>query len=300
MVQKDRYGHENRVLSKRLKDLDLLNRCLRQYVVSSPEELDHENPAPAGNQMKIRAPRIRESTARILVNGNSCGTGFLVSDSTVFTNFHVVQQMSATSSGQAQLSFANTIEVELSSGQVVPASVDACCQGAGMPEAISKDYAVLNIAQQALPPFKLGSFVQAAEGSDIYLAGYPLRINQSVVARGMLSTKFSDQGRLNQGSRDVAWLDATLNSGNSGGPVVLMSDDPDEDVVVAIATFNLNPFASFVDKLDTVVQGFQGSVGFMGIKFGDFSGIVSAALRSNSLGVGGCVSIDYARKASGL
>lgn len=60
----------------------------------------------------------------------------------------------------------------------------------------------------------------------------------------MLSTKWVTSGYLNQGgNREVAWLDVTMNSGNSGGPIVLMGEEPEGDKVIGIASFGLNPFA---------------------------------------------------------
>jgi hypothetical protein len=34
-----------------------------------------------------------------------------------------------------------------------------------------------------------------------------------------------------------------MNKGNSGGPILLLAEDPTQDVIVGIANFNLNPFA---------------------------------------------------------
>jgi len=113
----------------------------------------------------------------------------------------------------------------------------------------------------------------------------------------MLSTKWTTSGYLNQGSnREVAWLDITMNRGNSGGPIVLMGEEPEGDKVIGIASFGLNPFADPAEKLIEIVQTFPGNAVLMGVDFKRFVTLRGAALSSNSLnslGVSGCVSIDY-------
>lgn len=168
------------------------------------------------------------------------------------------------------------------------------CQSQGFPEAVSRDYCILEIESKDLIPLSLGTFADVYEGGDVYLCGFPLGINQPVVSVGILSTKWITSGYLNQGSnREVAWLDITMNKGNSGGPIVLMSEEPERDKVIGIASFGLNPFAGPAEKLIEIVQTFPGSVGLMGVDFKRFATLIGTALSSNSLGVSGCVSIDY-------
>jgi hypothetical protein len=94
-------------------------------------------------------------------------------------------------------------------------------------------------------------------------------------------------------SREVAWLDITMNSGNSGGPVILMGNRLEDDKVIGIATFGLNPFADPAKELIEIVKTFPGNVFIMGVDFKKFGTLVGSALATTSLGVNGCVSIDY-------
>jgi len=245
--------------------------------------------------MKERVKRIKGATVRILTDGQPSGTGFVASRAGLIgTCFHVVQHVQAAPNGQTQITYSPSIEVEFNDGSRLPGTVHVSCQSQGFLEALSKDYCILEVECKDLIPLPLGTFTDAYEGADVYLCGFPLGINQPVVSIGMLSTKWTTSGYLNQGSnREVAWLDITMNSGNSGGPIVLIGEEPEGDKVIGIASFGLNPFADPAEKLIEIVQTFPGSATLMGVDFKKFATLIGAALSSNSLGVSGCVSIDY-------
>jgi S1-C subfamily serine protease len=248
------------------------------------------------NLMRQRVKQAKENTVRILVNGKSVGTGFAVAPGLIATNFHVVQQFSAVADEQTQVGYASNIEVQLQNGRVVTAMPHSSVLGTGLQTAVSNDVALLTIPVKDLHPFKLGHFADIGEGDAVYIVGYPFGIEQPIINIGMLSTKWNASGYLGQGGpRDVAWLDITMNKGNSGGPVLLLADDPAQDVVVGIANFNLNPFAQNAAKFARVAAAFPGNVMIMGINFKQFSTLIGAALASQSHGVGGCIAIDYVR-----
>ncbi len=228
------------------------------------------------------------------MDGKVVGTGFAVGTDLVATNFHVVQQASATANGQTQIGFAALIEVQLQDGQKLPASPHHSVMGKNLQEAIGKDVVILTVTNKILSPLKLGRFADINEGDALYLAGFPLGVKQPIVTRGTLSTKWKTSGYLGQGGeRDVAWLDVSMTKGNSGGPVVLVSDEPERDVVIGIANFSLNPFAQSAEELARIAAEFPGNVVIMGVDFKKFAVVVGAALASQSHGVGGCVAIDY-------
>jgi S1-C subfamily serine protease len=251
--------------------------------------------------MKQRLTQIKRSTVRILTGGQASGTGFVISrDGLIATCFHVVQYIQATPDGQTQITYASSIEVEFSDGNKLPATVHKSCQNQGILEALSKDYCILEVKSRNLVPLPLGTFADAYEGADIYLCGFPLGINQPVVAAGMFSTKWTTSGYLHQESnREVAWLDVTINRGNSGGPIVLIGKELKDDKVIGIASFGLNPFAHSAEEFIQIVQRFPGNVVLMGVDFTKFATLIGEALASNSLGVSGCVSIDYLKSKLG-
>lgn len=244
--------------------------------------------------MRQRVQRVKDSTVRILVNGTPAGTGFAVAANLVATNFHVVQQLSAAPGGQTQVAYAAAIQVQLADGRLLPAAPHPSVVGNNLVTALGRDVTLLTVPVNDLKPLKLGRFADVAEGDRLYLAGFPFGIEQIVVAAGILSTKWKAPGYLGQGSaRDVAWLDVTMNKGNSGGPVLLLAEDPARDVVVGIANFSLNPFAQRAEEFANVAASFPGNAVIIGVDFKRFSVLIGSALASQSHGVGGCVAIDY-------
>ena len=233
----------------------------------------------AGTSMHERITRAKAATVRVLVNGSPAGSGFVVANNLVATDFHVVQSLSPTPTGQTQVGYAAKIEVQLQDGRVLPATPHTTVLGQGLQEAIGKDVALLSLQVNDLKPLKLGRFADVREGDSVYLVGYPLGVDQPIVAAGMVSTKWKTSGYLGQGGeRDVAWLDITMNKGNSGGPVLRVADDPAQDVVVGIANFSLNPFAQRAEEFASVAAAFPGNVVIMGVDFKKFSTLVGAAL----------------------
>jgi S1-C subfamily serine protease len=244
--------------------------------------------------MRQRVQKAKESTVRVLINGIPAGTGFAVARNLIATNFHVVQHLAAAPGGQTQATYAVAIQVQLTDGRVLPATPHPSVVGTNLAVAVGRDVALLAVQVNDLKPLRLGRFADIAKGDRVYLAGYPFGVEQIVAATGILSTKWKDPGYLGQGgARDVAWLDVTMNKGNSGGPVVLLADDPAQDVVIGIANFNLNPFAQRAAELANVAASFPGNAVIMNIDFKHLSVLIGAALAAQSHGVGGCVAIDY-------
>jgi len=245
--------------------------------------------------MKERHEQIKKMTVRILIGNQPTGTGFVISrEGLIATCFHVVEHIGASSNDQTQITYASPIEVEYNDGKKLPAIIHNSCQNQGFLEAISKDYCILETKPKDLDLIPLGSFADACEEANIHLCGYPLGINQPVMSAGMFSTKWNTNGYLKQGSdREVAWLDITMNKGNSGGPIVLMGKEPNDDKIIGVASFILNPFASPAEELIQIVQTFPGTAILMNVDFKKFATLIGAALSSNSIGVSGCISIDY-------
>jgi S1-C subfamily serine protease len=243
--------------------------------------------------MRQRVKQAKENVVRVLVNGKPAGTGFAVAAGLIATNFHVVQQFSEVGE-QTQVAYASNIKVQLLDGRIVTAQPHPSAIGTGLKQAIGNDVTLLTIPIKDLYPFKLGHFADVEEGDAVYLIGYPLFVKQPIITKGMLSTKWKIGNYLGQGgSRDVAWLDITMNKGNSGGPVLLLTDDPAQDKVIGIANFNLNPFAQSAEEFAEVAAKFPGNIMLMGIDFKKFSVLIGKALASQSHGVGGCIAIDY-------
>ncbi len=239
-----------------------------------------------------RVAMIKKSTFLILINGKSAGTGFAISkDGLIATCFHVVQEITSVDD-KVQISFAKQIEVQLNDGSKYPATVHPACQTADF---IATDIAVLIVkTPNPLVPLNLGSFKDCEEGAPIYTCGFPFGMAKSFVSTGYVSTKDTTPGYLGQGgNRDIAYLDITLNVGNSGGPIVQMGKTLGDDRVIGIADFGLTPMGPALQQLVQRAATFKGSVALMGVNFKDFSVEIGNAFSRTSVGIGGCVAIDY-------
>lgn len=255
------------------------------------------SPFEVGN-MKERIAQIKKSTVRVLVNSQASGTGFVVSPKgLIATCFHVVQLLQPAPNGQTLITYAPNIEVEFNDGTKLPATVHPSCQNQGLLEALSKDFTILQVQPaRDLIPVTLGTFADAYEGANIYICGFPLGLDKPFISSGILSTKISTPGHLGQGTnRDAALLDITLNKGNSGGPVILFGKEPKDDKVIGIATFTLSPLSLPLAQIVQTAQQFPGTGFIMGVNFKEFSMLIKNAFESTSVGIGGCISVDYMR-----
>ena len=242
-----------------------------------------------------RHARLKESTVRVWVGDAPAGSGFVVdSRGLVATNYHVIMARSEIDERGEMPGVAEGIRVELHDGRVLEARAVSCLEHNDLWLSRSKDFAVLEIDADGLRPLALGRFSDVSEGSAISLAGFPLGIDQPVVTSGSLSTKWTAPAEFgHSGTREVAWLDVTLNRGNSGGPVVAHGTHPGDERVVGIATFQLNPFAGPAERLvESVLEGGSDLV-IPGFSIKQLAVLTGEALSHNSLGIGGCVAVDY-------
>ncbi|MFL0588020.1 Do family serine endopeptidase [Sphingomonas olei] len=135
-------------------------------------------------------------------NATSLGSGFLISaDGYVVTNNHVV-------AGRGSGVQVQAIKVTLTGGQEFPARV------VGRDEA--SDIAVLKIEAKNLPFVRFGDSSGARTGDWVLAIGNPYGLGGTVTA-GIVSALHRD---LRAGPYDsFIQTDASINSGNSGGPL---------------------------------------------------------------------------------
>jgi S1-C subfamily serine protease len=154
---------------------------------------------PAVVRVDVAEDRKRKTRA-------ASGSGFAISpDGLVITNSHVVQG-------------AGVVRLGLTDGSVVDASV--------IGDDPDTDLAVLRVAQStALPYVRLGDSKQLKRGQIAIAIGNPLGFESTVTA-GIVSalgrTLRAQSGRMID---DVIQTDASLNPGNSGGPLVASNGD---------------------------------------------------------------------------
>ncbi|MEI9407558.1 DegQ family serine endoprotease [Mesorhizobium salmacidum] len=179
------------------------------------------------------------------------GSGFIVSaDGTIVTNNHVVDG-------------ATSIKVTLDDGTELPAKL--------VGHDAKNDLAVLKIkANKALPTIKWGDSDKLMTGDQVLAIGNPFGIGTTVTA-GIVSARGRD---LHSGPfDDFIQIDAPINHGNSGGPLVDVSGN-----VVGINTAIYSPnggsvgvgFAIPSDQAEKVVaklmKGGDIEYGYLGVE----------------------------------
>ena len=258
---------------------------------------------------KARVDKLRRCVGKITIEGSTTsGTGFYISsDGSVLTCWHVIAD-AITADSLGNLIDKRRIFFELPSGEKREMFIPL--QYVRIPvfykKAILYDYCTLSPAKWVSKKtdfFTLGNFDNIQEGDEIYTAGYPLGIHQQFVSKGILSVKFVDSTiadsvlNLPSHKREAAFLDITINKGNSGGPVIRLGKTPSEDRVIGIADFQLNPLASNAAELNAqlkkVGQDFILDYGKVKVNLSEIFKLFANSIIYSSNGIGGCISINH-------
>ncbi len=139
------------------------------------------------------------------------------------------------------------------------------------------DFAILKAkgeipnGRQVLQPKVPSSYLR---GTEIAFSGFPHGIPHLLVQRAVISGHIS---------KDIFYIDGSVNGGNSGGPIVDMSDG----TVIGIVTQRRFLGAQDLDELRAAAKQLRahcqqiagrGSVQIMGIDFGSFSSLMAEAM----------------------
>jgi serine protease Do len=172
-----------------LPDLPNLVASLLPSVVNITTSRYKDIQVPPGNSVMAQAAQPDKSIWY--------GSGFIVStDGVVLTNKHVVHN-------------GVTFSVILSDGQQYPADL--------MAEAMCCDIALLKIrASRPFPPVRIGDSDTVRQGDFVIAIGNPLH-HTSTVTTGVISALNRDLGFTPYD--DYMQTDASINEGNSGGPL---------------------------------------------------------------------------------
>ena len=168
-------------------------------VVSAPPTSSN-GPIP-DNQAAAVAKEVLPSIVEIDVSGpaeQGLGSGIIyTANGYIITNDHVI-------------SGADTIEVNLATGQKLPARVIGSAIGSGV------DIAVLKVNATGLPAATFGSTQRLLVGDTAVAIGSPFGL-QATVTAGVISSLHRDLRQFGIPFSDAIQTDAPINPGNSGG-----------------------------------------------------------------------------------
>lgn len=143
---------------------------------------------------------------RSMVSTQGIGSGVLISDTgLILTAAHVVQT-------------ADTVEVEFTNGERIPAEVVASAPAA--------DVALLQVllSPENIGPATLGSSATAQVGDQVFVVGAPLGVSHTLTVGHISAKRTLDSNNILNGivAAELFQTDAAINPGNSGGPMFNM------------------------------------------------------------------------------
>lgn len=260
---------------------------------------------------KERIQKLKNCVVKVVVEGgSSVGTGFFISvNGEVLTCWHVIQDAIKTDS-LGQILDVKHIYAEKVNKEVIEMKIPIEYFIKKNINAVSYDFCVLSPAKPSITKtdfLRLGTFEEIEEGDEIYTAGYPLGLPNQFISKGILSTKYIDSSIVlsnkNQIKRSVALLDLTINKGNSGGPIIMLGKNINEDKVIGIADFLITrngPVAETLikelndRKMDIKIDDGKGNLLYLTEIFKIFA----EAIAYSSNGISGCVSINHFLQSS--
>lgn len=201
-----------------------------------------------------RIYKLKRAVVKISMNGKPLGSGFFVSKTgDVATCQHLLDNDF----------YMNPKEIEVRINDSINVKYEL------YPGFFREDYRFWSAASDLIiitPKVKIpidiqlleiGSWSDVKEGDQIYTCGYPLGLDNRFISMGIISTKyvfkdtiFSDAERkmpIKIYSRNQGWMDLTTYKGNSGGPVIKISEDGDKVIGMVsyiLAPKELHPFNS--------------------------------------------------------
>jgi len=256
---------------------------------------------------KERIERLNKSIVRILIDDDASGSGFIVSeDGWIASCYHVIASAFIRDSAQ-RVTGLRTIHAEFRNGERVRVTMlNDLVINPGNYEAVGYDYILMKMNDEPKISFRaleLGSWSDVNEGDQIYSAGFPLGIDQRFMSTGVLSTKWVHTVTVNSISsgqeidgyrRNVAWVDLTMNKGNSGGPIIKLGKNSKKDIVIGIASFILNPYSNTADAVAEYYRNrYIAENQPDRITTNRQMQILFEAISNNSIGVSGVIAIDY-------
>ncbi len=208
--------------------------------------------------IEARSPlaSLEEAVGRISYSspnqGDVVGTGFLVSPKKIMTARHVVEGREI--GDMVEVAFENASPIQAVQAEVIwkaPSEIPAIIKGKAPLDYFLTDVAVLELASSIdnIEPLNLGISEEVKTLDEVVLIGYPGG-DYSITRGEINSLKYKDL--------NLFKLDATSNSGNSGGPCILLENKSVVGILVG------GPISSEIDgeniaiKIDDVISLING------------------------------------------
>ena len=256
-----------------------------------------------------RVNKLKAATVRVTIeNSNSIGTGFFISDDgLLLTCWHVIEPAIIRDAANNITGFKK-IFITINDTNKLEAGIpleffnDTNLYRKGL----AYDFSLLVPSKKLTSKqtfLRLGDFDSVNEGQEVFTCGYPIGIEQKFITKGIVSTKYIDTTiaiktpySIIKYDRSQALMDITMNRGNSGGAVVLLGKTIEDDVVIGIADFIINPIGNLADSL---IKKFENGMGVEigGIDTNKTFADLTKILSSISIGVSGCISINHIKGA---
>src|SRR4051794_7318596 len=212
---------------------------------------------------KERVDKLKNAVVKIsLEESSSTGTGFFISGKgEVLTCWHVIEPALIRDSSGNVIN-VKKIYMDLFCGQRKELYIPTTFFKTLNISAVSNDFCLLSPVggsyDMKFTFLKIGNFEDIVEGDEIYTSGYPLGLSHQFISRGTFSTKYIDSNLIHHREgvldlkikRSVGLLDLTINKGNSGGPIIKLGKNIEDDEVVGIANFLINPFEKYAEQLN--------------------------------------------------
>lgn len=153
------------------------------------------------------------------------------------------------------------------------------------------DVSLLQIDRKSKSYLQIGRYESIEEGNDLIFMGFPFGVNRIVTHKGMVSYKGQINISGSSGGKSIAavQIDGIVNRGNSGGPLISVSQG--KVVGVIKATYgNVGPYLQSINEGKIRAEG----IGLGQIDFGIFTREVTSAIdRHIQMGIGYAVSANY-------
>ena len=187
-------------------------------------------------------PEALYNSVMVIYTKSAVGSGFAVDENTIITNAHVVEDFK-----EVTIRLYNNKSM---TGRVVKKDKD-------------RDLALIKVDENIVP-LKINNEENIAAGTEVYAIGAPKDIPYTMT-KGIVSAKNRKIGHYN-----YIQIDASINSGNSGGPLVTengevigintMKMTDAEGIGFAIGTSYINNFINDIeDKVEEDDDGEEGT-----------------------------------------